>query len=187
MDPRVGILMRDGKQVYYGFKNGMFEGYFERATPEEVVAYLDEKPTPKNPYRVITWSDAHHRPVLRIGFHVSDLAKVLKCHAPASAAGRDPITEYTGIERVAYFYDGKSPVQVHDSFEEEINQGMRGCTVVAVDEKTGRYLYEYTMPNGTSALRRESRRSVSYKSLSPFWRNLIEEQFGWSNLVANPQ
>lgn len=50
MDARVGILMRNGKQVYYGFIGGVFDGLIEKNTPEEVVAALDSKvaaPAPK--------------------------------------------------------------------------------------------------------------------------------------------
>lgn len=188
MDSRVGILMREGKEVYYGFKGGPFQNYFEGATPEEVVTRMDEpEPAPSNPYRVITWSDGNRRPVLAIGFHVSDLEAVLRFPQPVTAAGRDPITEYTGVERVLYFFNSKSPFKAGDTFDEEINQGQRECVVVAVDEKTGRYIYEYEMPNGTSALRWENGRSISYKALSHHWRLLIEEQTGWSNLVNNPQ
>lgn len=49
MDARVGILIRDGKQVYYGFIGGIFGGLIEKNSPEEVVAALDGKvsPSPK--------------------------------------------------------------------------------------------------------------------------------------------
>jgi hypothetical protein len=50
MDARVGILMRNGEQVFYGFISGVFENRVEKSTPDEVVAALDDKmsaPAPK--------------------------------------------------------------------------------------------------------------------------------------------
>lgn len=40
MDSRVGMLMRNGKPVYYAHLNGEFT---ERPTPEEVEALLDDR------------------------------------------------------------------------------------------------------------------------------------------------
>jgi hypothetical protein len=68
---------------------------------------------------------------------------------------------------------------------ELINQGMRECTIVAV--LGDRYLYEYVMPNGTSTLRNERGKSVSYSTLSQKWVQAIAEQFGLIHLYANPQ
>jgi hypothetical protein len=55
MDARVGILMRNGTQVYYGFVNGIFENMVEKSTPEDVVAALDgtiSAPKPKAPSKL---------------------------------------------------------------------------------------------------------------------------------------
>lgn len=83
---------------------------------------------------------------------------------------------------------------VGDYMEEHINQGMRPGTVVAVDAERGQYLWEYDMPNGTSALvlygsGKHGRRTVSYAALSDRWMRLIEEQHcgGLDRLVAWPQ
>lgn len=72
-------------------------------------------------------------------------------------------------------------------FEEQINQGSRTCTVIAVDEASGNYLYEYEMPEGSTAIRNQHGRPVGYKDLSLHWLRLIEDQFGIDNLIARPQ
>ena len=81
---------------------------------------------------------------------------------------------------------------VGDYWEEDINQGMRPGSVVAVDKERGQYLWEYEMPKGTSALvlyGAGARRTVSYASLSDRWLRLIEEQghAGIAGLTCNPQ
>lgn len=70
-------------------------------------------------------------------------------------------------------------------FTELINQGNRDCVVVAVDGT--KLLYEYEMPNGTSAIRNERGKPVPYRALSRFWLRLIEDDYGIDNLIANPQ
>jgi hypothetical protein len=79
----------------------------------------------------------------------------------------------------------KRQYEAGDTFTEHINQGDRDCTVIAV--LGDKYLFEYTMPAGTSAINNERHKAVSYKSLSDKWLLAIEEQFGLSNLVAWPQ
>ena len=188
--------MREGSPVFYGFTDSrIFDTYFERSTSEEVVAVLDAAATEvaipvvskPSPWRIMRWSDEQGRTVRRMGFHLIDLDKVLALPFPENAAVRNPMTWYTGVEKIEGWYLSKSPMEVGTDFSEEINQGLRDCTVVAVDPSTGRYMYEYTMPKGTSAPRRENGRPVSYKSLSTFWRRLIDSQFGLKNLVAKPQ
>lgn len=56
-----------------------------------------------NPWRVITWSDVHGRTVRAIGCHEDELADVLNLPFPDGAAARDPVTEYTGVQRVAWY------------------------------------------------------------------------------------
>lgn len=128
-----------------------------------------------NNYRVITWTDDHGRRVSELGFHVSDLDKVLNLPFPAGAVGRVPVTEYTGIPLELDFYDEKMPCREGDQFSEIINQNLRDCEVVAIDEQTGAYLYEYTMPNGRSYLRNHHGNSVQRKKLSAKWRRILNE------------
>ena len=62
-----------------------------------------------------------------------------------------------------------------DFFQEHINQGLRDCQILAVDEKTGDYLYEYDMPAGKTFMRTRFRGSVSQKNLPKKWLKLMEE------------
>jgi len=125
-------------------------------------------------YRVITWTDERERPVKQMGFHVSDLESVLNLPFPKGAVSRDPITEFTGIPVELPFYQDKSPLMVYGTqFQEEINQGLRNCQVIAVDDATGEYLYDYEMPAGRTFIRNHKGKPVS--KLSNRWKRIIEE------------
>lgn len=83
-------------------------------------------------------------------------------------------------------------VKVLDGWSENINQGDRDGQVVAVDEERGQYLWEYVMPKGSTGLvlygwkrGRQTRRVVSYNSLSDRWLGLISDQ--GADLIGNPQ
>jgi hypothetical protein len=127
-----------------------------------------------NNYRVITWTDENYREVSRMGFHVSDLKEVLALPFPKGAVCRDPITELTDLKPGMPFYDGKRPVYDGECFQEFINQGERDCQIIAVDESTGAYLYEYDMPGGRTFLRNHRGVPVSRTKLSRRWHQLIE-------------
>lgn len=99
------------------------------------------------------------------------------------------------VDAALAWKEGTTPLpHVGDSWEEDINQGMRVGSVVAVDVERGQYLWEYDMPKGTSALvlygsGKTGRRTVSYAGLSDRWLRLIIEQNsrGLGDLVANGQ
>lgn len=130
--------------------------------------------------------------VQRIVCHRTELTEVLNSPWPAMASAREPVVAWTGgcLEKVKFWR--KCLARVGDTFEEEVNQGMRPCTILAVDPVSGRFLYEYTMPGGTTALRtggwekgKYTIGGYSYKSLPKFWRRLVEE--AESEMAANPQ
>jgi hypothetical protein len=83
-------------------------------------------------------------------------------------------------------------MKVMETFDVDVNQGMRDAQCVAVigDE----YLYEYEMPAGTSALRigRDNQstfrdRNVAYATIPFKWLLALEDQYGIDQLLARPQ
>lgn len=137
-----------------------------------------------------------------IGFHKSDLDKVLALPFPGTvnklqnnrlvevlpaAGSREPITAWTGTQSVDEWFGGKEPVEVGSVFITFINQGHRHCTVIAVDSETAEYLYEYEMPNGSSAIRRQNGQTIAYNALPLEWIRLIEQGYGIDSLIAKPQ
>lgn len=72
-----------------------------------------------------------------------------------------------------------------ETFTIYVNQGERDAVIVAV--LGDRYLYEYEMPNGSTCLRNEKDRPVSYRAISDKWLDAIEEQYGVQNLQCRPQ
>lgn len=125
-------------------------------------------------YRIVTWTDENHRPIRQMAFHVSDLAAVLDLPFPIGAVCRDPVTELTQIKPDLSFYDGKFPYRDGDQFQEVINQGHRHCYVIAVDDSTGAFLYEYDMPGGRTFLRNHKGSAVQRGKLSRRWLQIIE-------------
>jgi hypothetical protein len=128
----------------------------------------------------VIWTDNRSKPVKKLVCHYTEVGEVVNLPFPPEAVVREPVMAWHGGS-VPRFYR-KSLMKVGDHFEEEVNQGMRPCTVLAVDERTGRYLYEYEMPNGTTTLRtgewkngRYIMGGYSYKALPKYWRKLIEE------------
>lgn len=103
-------------------------------------------------YRV-TWTDADCHEVLSLCCHSSELADVLNWWTEerwAEMVCREPV-ESISEERLragGLKFWHKNPVKVGDEFEVQVNQGLRPCLVVAKDEETEVFLYNYEMPNG---------------------------------------
>jgi hypothetical protein len=147
-----------------------------------------------NPWRVIIWTDENNKEVSRMIFHVDETKEVLALPFPKGAVVREPIYEHTFAGPVLPKFFRKCLVNVGDSFTEFINQGDRDCLVLAVDPDTGRYLYEYVMPAGTTALRWEQwdkgvlkHGQTPYAQLSRKWLQLIKDHSMWSEFIRNPQ
>lgn len=143
-----------------------------------------------NPWRIVNWTDADYRIVKTVHCHESELEEVLNLPFPAKAVCRDPVMELTQFAMVHHWYKLRwrptkddpyaaslSPYAVGDVFEEDINQALRECVVLAVDEKTGQYLYIYDMPKGRSFLRVNGK-PISMNQLGKKWTRLLAEN-GW--------
>src|SRR5208337_3029551 len=104
------------------------------------------------PWREIMWINERNREVSRMVFHVDELAEVLALPFPEGATAHEPVYEFSAFNGGTKFFR-RCLVKTGDTFSEFINQGERDCLVLAVDPDTGRYLYEYVMPAGSSALR----------------------------------
>ena len=108
----------------------------------------------------------------RLAFHESETEKVWNLPFPAGAVVLEPMMMLTNLtERYSWFHKKWCPYQVGDVFYENINQGDRPCRVLAVDEESGNYLYDYEMPNGR-VFHRINGRSVNPKRLSKKWKAL---------------
>lgn len=147
----------------------------------------------KIPWRLVRWTDENNKEVASLVFHVDELAEVIALPFPSGAVVREPIYECSVLAGARFFR--RDLTKVGDPFVELINQGNRECEVVAIDPKTWRVLYEYEMPNGSSALRwyqweRGIMKTgqIPYSQLSKRWLDLIEnEGQGLINLIQNPQ
>jgi len=145
------------------------------------------------PWRLIRWTDANNKEVRSLVFHVDELKEVVDLPFPEGAACREPIYECSTLAGARFFR--RDLTNIGDCFTEFINQGNRDCQVVAIDNKTWRVLYEYTMPNETSALRWYQWENgvmktgqIAYSTLSKKWLDLIaQEGIGIDGLVGNPQ
>ncbi len=124
-------------------------------------------------WREIIWTDENNREVARLACHESELKYVLSLKYPPGAVVREPVYELTTIKSNTKF-QCRRPVQIGDSFYDHINQGDRFCTVVAVDEETGDYLYEYEMPGGRVFLRNQYGRPVSQKQIPVKFREDLQ-------------
>jgi hypothetical protein len=122
------------------------------------------------PWRLVVWTDADNREVRRLGCHVDELPRVLDLPFPPRAVVREPVYALTAAwDAPAYFSRRRPcPFKVGDTFTEEINQGHRTCRVVAVNDRTGDYLYDYEMPGGRVFLRNQSGRPVG-RGRVPQW------------------
>ena len=115
-------------------------------------------------WREIVWTDENNREVGRLACHESELAYVLNKPYPPGAVVREPVYELTNIGPNTKF-QCRYPYRVGDTFYDHINQGDRLCHVIAVDEKTGDYLYEYSMPAGRTFLRNQNGKPVSERRI----------------------
>lgn len=147
---------------------------------------------PTSQWREVRWTDENNREVKKLICHVDELPEVIASPFPKGAVVREPVYEFTGVSTTQPKFFRRCLVKVGDQFDEFINQGKRDCQVMAIDPETGRYLYEYDMPNGTTALRWsqwtngvEKHGQVSYRALSKRWRKLIAED--GVGLTENPQ
>jgi hypothetical protein len=136
---------------------------------------MAETATPVNNWCLVEWTDAERHVVKRLACHFEELAEVLDLPWPAKAACREPVTEYTGLPTYITWFRRRPSPRLGDTFVEFINQGDRDCWVIAVEDETGRYLYEYEMPNGRIFLRNQDGKPVARNTLSAKWRALIAE------------
>lgn len=98
---------------------------------------------------------------------------------------------WDGVERPETRFWRRCPtVSVGDWWMDEVNQGIRDGEVIAVDERACQWLWEYSMPGGTSAIVRCGwvrgeliKRSISIGELPDKWLKLICEDF----VVGNPK
>ena len=137
------------------------------------------------PWREVFWTDADCREVYRIACHESELGEVLdyyRDHTPEGAVCREPVKTLSRTTAKTKFFR-RSMVALNEQSELYVNQGMRPASVVGIDEKTGKYLLEYEMPRGSTALRvcgwdkgQYREKSVSSKALSQRWQRLLGEQ-----------
>lgn len=128
-----------------------------------------------NPWRIIRWTDAEYRVVRQVCFHETELKQILSLPFPDNAACREPIQEMTSFDPRSQFFRRRFyPAKVGDFFQEHINQGLRDCSVVAFDDSTGDYLYEYDMPGGRTFLRNSAGKPVSQKRISKRFLDLME-------------
>ena len=115
-------------------------------------------------WREIIWTDENNREVSRLACHESELDLVLNRPFPNGAIVREPVYELTNIGPTTKFCC-RFPCNLGDIFHDFINQGLRVCKVVAVDELTGDFLYEYEMPGGRCFLRNQYGKPVSLKRI----------------------
>lgn len=108
----------------------------------------------------VVWTDENCREVKRLACHESELVNVMDMPFPDGAVVREPVCKLISIGPNTKFHC-RFPYRVGDTFIEHINQGYRECVVVAVDETTGNYLYEYDMPGGKTFLRNQNGKPVS--------------------------
>lgn len=128
-----------------------------------------------HPWRIIQWTDERGQIVKELSFHEGELAEVLSLPFPAGAVVREPIMMKTDFSKHCYWFRRKwCPYKPGDTFFENINQGDRLCKVLAVDEETGNYLYDYEMPRGRVSMRIMGK-PVSEKALPKKWRRLRDE------------
>jgi hypothetical protein len=128
-----------------------------------------------NPWRLVEWTDEAGRVVKELAFHEAELREVLDLPFPPAAAAREPVVELTHFARAKpyqYFRRRWCPHKPGDVFYENINQAERLCKVLAVDEASGRILYDYEMPGGRVFMRIDGR-PVSAKRLSQKWREML--------------
>jgi hypothetical protein len=111
-------------------------------------------------WREVVWTDENSREVKRLACHESELVCVMDMPFPPASVVREPVRKLTNIGSNTQFYC-RFPYQVGDTFVENINQGDRHCVVVAVDEATGDYLYDYEMPGGKKFLRNQNKKPIS--------------------------
>ena len=122
----------------------------------------------------VVWTDENCREVKRVACHVSELVRVLDMPLPPGAVVREPVRNLASIcSRTRFF--GRFPYQVGDTFVENINQGDRDCVVVAVDDATGDYLYDYKMPAGKIFLRNNNGKPVSKKRIPKKFEKSFEK------------
>lgn len=129
-----------------------------------------------NNWCLVTWVDSCNKTVAQMGCHFDEICEVLDLPWLPGVAAREPIDAYTGTPVSVKWFRRRPPeYKVGDLFYEKINQAQRLCEVVAVDEKTGDYLYEYEMPAGGLYLRNKNGRPVSRNRLPRKWQSLLCE------------
>lgn len=130
-----------------------------------------------NLWREVVWTDAQGREVKRLACHVSELPRVLDMPFPAGAVVREPVYELTNLTPTTVFHC-RYPYRVGDTFTDFVNQGDRPAVVVAVDEATGDFLYEYEMPGGRVFLRNQDARPVSRARVPRKFREQLDDWKG---------
>ena len=111
-------------------------------------------------WREVVWTDEDSHDVKRVACHESELVRVMDMPFPPGAVVLEPVRNLTSICSSTKFFC-RFPYQVGDTFTENINQGDRDCLVIAVDDATGDYLYDYEMPAGKKFLRDHNQKPVS--------------------------
>jgi hypothetical protein len=128
-----------------------------------------------NPWRRIIWTDENGRTVKELVCHEDELSEGVDLQFPPGAVVREPVYEYTGIPHpsmVQFFR--RNMIRVGDTFTDFINQGVRGCRVIAKNDETGQYIYDYEMPRGAVFMRNQDGKPVSRKRLPKWAREQID-------------
>jgi hypothetical protein len=115
-------------------------------------------------WREVIWTDENNKEVKRLACHESELDHVLNMPFPTGAVVREPVYELTNINSATKF-QCRYHYRVGDTFYDHINQGDRFCRVVAVDEESGDFMYEYEMPGGRTFLRNQNGKPISEKRI----------------------
>ena len=125
--------------------------------------------TPVSPWRLVCWTDENGREVKRVVCHESEVGAVMNLPFPPRAAVREPVYEQTNlIGLMPFHFHGKHPFGVGFTFTDWVNQGDRGAQIVAKNDGTGDFIYEYEMPGGRVFLRDRAGRPMSRNRL-PKW------------------
>lgn len=133
-------------------------------------------------WHLVRWTDENMNVVDQMICHESELILCLNLPFPPGAVCREKTEILKGNSKFGVGYFRRSPIQPGDTFEEEINQGLRPCVVLAVDVTTGEFLYEYQMPHGTTSLRiggwkqgKSYFKRTGYPKLSRRWKQLLAD------------
>lgn len=136
---------------------------------------VESLPSVVTPWRLFIWTDERDREVKRLVCHESELSEVADLPFPPGAVAREPVYEFTAMSALMpWDFYRKHPFEVGFRFTDFINQGDRPAMIVAKNDATGDFIYEYEMPGGRVFLRSRGGRPVSLKRLPAWAREQLE-------------